>query len=138
MRIKIGELSKRADCPVQTIRYYEKEGLLPEPDRSDGNYRLYAEAHIERVQFIRHCRSLDMSLDDVRALLSYRDTPAEDCGDVNSLLDEHILAVEARMKELTQLKRHLTSLRKKCTRTASADSCGILQALSDCSCHEAV
>jgi len=133
--IKIGELAKRTDCSVETIRYYEKLGLLPEPSRSDSNYRLYNEAHIERLQFIRHCRTLDMALDEVQVLLKYRDTPAEDCGDVNAMLDDHIHAVEIRMQELMQLKRHLTTLRQQCTSTASTASCGILRALADHSCH---
>ena len=54
MQVQIGELAKRSDCKVVTIRYYEKEGLLPEPLRSSGNYRLYDEGHLERLQFIRH------------------------------------------------------------------------------------
>ena len=62
MEIRIGDLAKRSGCEVVTIRYYEKEGLLPKPARSGGNFRLYGEAHIERLQFIRHCRSLDMTL----------------------------------------------------------------------------
>lgn len=135
MNIKIGELAKRTECQVETIRYYEKEGLLPEPSRSSGNYRVYGEAHVERLRFIRHCRSLDMALGDVRALLKYRDTPDEDCGDVNALLDEHIHEVEVRVKELMQLKRHLTILREKCTSTKPTESCGILQALADNSCY---
>src|SRR3546814_3526571 len=97
--------------------------------RSDGNYRVYGEEHIERLQFIRHCRTLDMALDEVRMLLQYRDTPNEDCGDVNALLDEHIHAVEMRVEELMQLKRHLIVLRQKCASTAPIASCGILQDL---------
>lgn len=135
MLIKIGELAKRTETTAETIRYYEKEGLLPEPSRSEGNYRLYGEEHTERLRFIRHCRTLDMALDEVRILLQYRDTPAEDCGDVNTLLDEHIGAVETRIKELTQLKQHLVTLRQKCTSTAPIESCGILGALADHSCH---
>lgn len=135
MPIKIGELAKRTESTVETIRYYEKEGLLPEPSRSDGNYRLYGEEHIERLRFIRHCRTLDMALDEVRTLLRYRDTPTEDCGDVNALLDEHIHAVEVRVDELMQLKGHLVVLRQQCASTAPTSSCGILRALSDRSCH---
>src|SRR5690606_7176318 len=135
MPIKIGDLAKRTDTTVETIRYYEKEGLLPEPSRSEGNYRLYGDDHIERLKFIRHCRTLDMALDEVRILLRYRDTPAEDCGDVNALLDEHIKAVEARIKALMQLKEHLVTLRHKCVATTSTESCGILGALADQSCH---
>jgi len=90
MNLQIGELAKRAACPVVTIRYYEREGLLPQARRSQGNFRLYGEAHVERLQFILRCRSLDMPLSDVRTLLSYRDRPAQDCGEVNLLLDERI------------------------------------------------
>ena len=136
MPIKIGELAKRTGATVETIRYYEKEGLLPAPSRSDGNYRLYREAHIERLQFILHCRTLDMTLDEVRVLLQYWDEPDKDCGNVNSLLDEHIRAVEKRMEELTQLKQHLTILRQKCVIEAPAMLCGILNALADNSCHK--
>ena len=135
MLIKIGELAKRTGTTVETIRYYEKEGLLPEPSRSEGNYRLYREDHIERLQFILHCRTLDMTLNEVRTLLQYWDEPDRDCGDVNTLLDEHIHAVVIRMQELTQLKQHLTVLRQKCVSRASAVSCGILNTLADNSCH---
>lgn len=131
MPIKIGELAKCTESTVETIRYYEKEGLLPEPSRSEGNYRLYGEEHIERLKFIRHCRTLDMALGEVRTLLKYRDTPTEDCGDVNALLDEHIQAVEIRVEELMQLKQHLTELRRQCPSAAPTASCGILRALSD-------
>ena len=136
MPIKIGELAKSTEVTVETIRYYEKEGLLPEPARSESNYRLYGDDHIERLHFIRHCRSLDMALDEIRTLLQFRDTPAEDCGDVNTLLDEHISEVDTRIKELIQLKEHLEVLRQKCTTVASTEACGILGALADNSCHE--
>ena len=69
--MKIGELAKLTDCPVETIRYYEKENLLPPPARTDGNYRIYGEAHAQGLSFIRHCRSLDMTLDEIRVLLRF-------------------------------------------------------------------
>ena len=93
--LKIGELAQRTGTQVETIRYYEREGLLPEPARSEGNYRLYDKAHTERLSFIRHCRSLDMTLDEIRALLKFRDAPNQECGEVNALLDEHIGHVPA-------------------------------------------
>ena len=136
MLIKIGELAKRTGATVETIRYYEKEKLLPEPSRSAGNYRLYNDQHMERLQFILHCRTLDMTLDEVRVLLQYWEEPDRDCGNVDSLLDEHIQAVEDRIEELKQLKQHLTVLRQKCVSSAPAESCGILNALADHSCHE--
>ena len=98
--MKIGELAKLTDCPVETIRYYEKEGLLPPPARSEGNYRLYTQAHTERLTFIRNCRSLDMTLEEIRSLLNLRDSPQDQCESVNTLIDEHIHHVKARIDGL--------------------------------------
>ena len=86
--MKIGELAKLTDTQVETVRYYEREGLLPAPARSDGNYRLYTQAHVERLSFIRNCRSLDMTLEEIRSLLSLRDSPQDQCESVNALIDE--------------------------------------------------
>ena len=80
--LKIGELAKQTGCLVETIRYYEGEGLLLEPARSEGNYRLYTDIHVERLQFIRHCRVLDMTLEEIRSLLRFRDAPDENCSDL--------------------------------------------------------
>ncbi len=135
MDIRIGELARRTGCEVVTIRYYEKERLLPEPARSEGNYRLYNEAHLERLQFIRHCRSLDMSLGEIRALLSLRENPTLDCSKVNAMLDTHIQQVEDQIEALGQLKQHLIILHEKCAGVRPMEACGILQGLTDSSCH---
>jgi Cd(II)/Pb(II)-responsive transcriptional regulator len=127
--LKIGELASRTGCLVETIRYYEKEGLLPPPARSDANYRLYGEAHLERLQFIRHCRALGMALGEVRSLLRFKDAPDEHCGEVNALLDKHIGHVGQRIAELTALEAQLTALRSHCTEESAASECGILQEL---------
>jgi len=134
MNLQIGELAKRTACPVVTIRYYEREGLLPQARRSQGNFRLYGEAHVERLRFILRCRSLDMPLNDVRALLSYRDRPAQDCGEVNLLLDERIREVKSRIDALRELEHQLADLRDACSGARPAESCGILQGLSGCAC----
>lgn len=91
IRMRIGELAQASLCSVETVRYYEREGLLPPPARSSGNYRLYGPGHVERLRFIRHCRSLDMSHDEMRALLAFRDSPHKGCDELNALLDEHIV-----------------------------------------------
>jgi len=126
----IGELASRADCRVETIRYYEKAGLLPKPNRTGGNYRLYGREHAERLRFIRHCRSLDMTLEEIRALLKFRDAPTENCGAVNALLDEHIEHVANRISELQKLERQLKSLRKLCASIRPAKHCKILHELA--------
>ncbi|WP_019139756.1 Cd(II)/Pb(II)-responsive transcriptional regulator [Noviherbaspirillum massiliense] len=128
--LKIGELGARTGCNIETIRYYEREGLLPEPARSDGNYRLYGSEHVERLTFIRHCRSLDMTLDEIRTLLAFRDAPEQNCGEVNALLDEHIGHVEARIAELKLLEKQLRRLRCLCSQAQAARDCGILQGLA--------
>ena len=119
--MKIGELAQASATAVDTIRYYERQGLLPAPARSEGNFRLYEAAHLERLQFIRHCRGLDMSLDEVRVLLRFRDAPESDCGDVNALLDEHIGHVSRRIRELRSLERQLKALREQCQAPRTAD-----------------
>lgn len=127
--MRIGELAKATHCPVETVRYYEREGLLPAPARSDGNYRLYGPQHVERLRFIRHCRSLDMTHGEVRALLAFRDAPGKTCNDVNALLDEHIGHVVRRIDELRALERELKALRSQCRVTRAVRDCGIMQSL---------
>lgn len=128
--LKIGELAKRTGSQVETIRYYEREGLVPAPARSEGNYRLYRAAHVERLQFIRHCRSLDMTLGEIRELLSFRDAPDESCSQVNLLLDRHIRHVGQRIEALQALQQQLKALRSTCHSTQVARDCDILQALA--------
>ena len=129
-RLKIGELAKRTGCLVETIRYYEREGLLPVPPRSEGNYRLYDDAHVERLQFIRHCRALDMTLGEIRSLLKFSDEPEANCGEVNLLLDKHIEHVADRIQELTMLQAQLQQLRATCHQAQAVRDCGILQGLA--------
>jgi len=88
--MRIGELAHLTSTQTNTIRFYERESLLPGAERSDNNYRIYSDEHVERLSFIRHCRSLDMTLDEIRSLLHFKDAPTENCDEVNGLLDEHI------------------------------------------------
>jgi Cd(II)/Pb(II)-responsive transcriptional regulator len=128
--LRIGALAQRTQCHTETIRYYEREGLLPVPARSPGNYRLYGSAHVERLSFIRHCRSLDMTLDEIRTLLNFRDAPMRPCAGVGSLLEEHIHHVADRISELKRLERQLKELRGFCANPGQAERCGILKEMS--------
>lgn len=129
LKMKIGELARHAACRVETIRFYEKEGMLPPPPRSAGNYRLYRKQHVDQLLFIRRCRSLDMTLDEIRRLLQIRHTSQDDCSAVSALIDEHIRQVGARIAELEQLRNQLHSLSLRCSGTRTAEQCGILQQL---------
>lgn len=128
--MQIKDLARATGVDVETIRFYEKEGLLPEPARLDNGYRNYAQPHLERLSFIRHCRGLDMTLDEVRTLLRFKDAPTDNCGAVNALLDQHIGHVAQRVRELRSLELQLKSLREQCRVTQDAAQCGILKELS--------
>lgn len=135
--MRIGDLAASTGTPVETIRFYEREGVIPAARRSDNNYRVYTAAHVERLAFIRQCRNLDMTLDEVRALLRLRDAPSEDCGEVNALLDAHIGHVTARIRELRTLQRDLRALRARCGTPLEIERCGILNELDSGSARSA-
>ena len=128
--MKIGELAQVAQCSVETVRYYKKEGLLPAPARTATNYRSYGSEHVDRLRFIRNCRALDMTHGEIHALLDLIDRPAGNCGAVNQLVDEHIAHVDVRIAELSQLKQQLRELRQRCQSEQAVDACGILQGLT--------
>ena len=128
--MKIGELAQVAQCTVETVRYYEKAGLLPETVRTAGNFRVYGPDHVERLRFIRNCRALDMSHEEIHTLLGLADHPQDSCGAVNTVFDEHISHVNERIRELTQLKQQLNTLRERCQTEQAVNDCGILQGLA--------
>ncbi len=138
--MKIGELAASAGCDVQTVRYYEREGLLEAPERDASGYRRYADRHVQRMQFIRHCRSLDVPLSDVRQLLAFAAAPEQSCAAVDQLLDEHIAQVQRKRRALVALERQLVALRKRCDGDAS-QPCAILESFMTvteehaCGCH---
>lgn len=129
--MKIGELANKTGMLVETIRFYEREGLLPSPARTAGNYRIYTAQHADQLAFIRHCRSLDMALDEVRTLLTLRQAPDESCEAINRVLDEHIKHVAERIRELKALQKQLIALRAQCSSARDVAHCGILNSLCD-------
>lgn len=129
--MRIGELAKATKCTVETIRYYEQQGLLPVPYRTENNYRLYSKIHLNRLKFIRNCRSLDMTHEEIRELLMLVDQPNEDCEAISVLLDEHIEHVNIRLIELQELQQQLVTLRNHCSGGSSIDHCSIVQELTD-------
>lgn len=139
--MRIGELAKRTGTDVETVRYYERSGILDEPVRNAAGYREYREEHQERLQFIRHCRSLQMSLADIRILLELKSSPGTGCQRVNDLLDHHIEGIRRQMAALRTLEEQLTALRRQCGGPHSVRECAIMQNLSEapgthgCACH---
>ena len=127
--LKIGQLSEATGVDVETIRYYEKSGLLPAPARLANGYRAYGQAHLERLAFVRHCRALDIPLADIKRLLSFVGEPSEDCGDIDELIGNQLVRVRARLKSLRALERQLVALRAQCDADHDHHPCGILQEL---------
>lgn len=124
--MRIGEIARRADCEVQTVRFYEREGLLPAPAREVSGYRNYGAQHLARLNFIRHCRSLDIPLAEIRQLLEFAATPEQSCAQVNQLLDAHIGLIRKRIDSLLNLEKELSSLRQSCAGDSSR-ACAILE-----------
>lgn len=139
--MRISELGQATGVDVETIRYYEKAGLLSPPARRQNGYRAYGPSHLERLSFIRHCRALDISLADVQRLLEFVEHPESNCGDIDRLIDDHLLRVRARLKSMRALERQLGALRKQCGASHAARECGILHELvaaahgESCACH---
>lgn len=128
--MKIGELAALAHTPVETVRYYEKAGLMPLPSRTGGNYRRYDDGHVARLRFIRHCRALDLSLDEIRALLRVRDDRQADCTAASELVRQHLEHVHRRIDELALLRDQLLALERRCSHGRPSAQCGILEELS--------
>jgi Cu(I)-responsive transcriptional regulator len=128
--MKIGELARRAGSNAETIRYYERIGLLPKPPRTSGNYRDYGSAHADRLAFIRHARSLGFELQDVRTLLALTDEPDRDCCEVDQIASVHLLTVERKLQRLERLRSELQNMIAQC-RGGQVSDCRIIDALSD-------
>ena len=111
---KIGEAAARSGVSTANIRYYEKEGLLSAGARSESSYRLYSDAEIHQLRFIRLCRAMDMSLDEVRSLLALDWHSAEDCAAARTTVDTHLHHVRERLQELQTLEKELVALRDCC------------------------
>jgi Cd(II)/Pb(II)-responsive transcriptional regulator len=141
--MRIGELARQAGVDVQTVRYYEREGLLDAPARTASGYRAYGPQHLERLNFVRHCRSLDMPLAEIRRLLELSRESSISCDEVNALVRAHLGRVQAKRKSLEDLEKQLAALNAQCESGHRVADCGILEELihaahgEACACHPA-
>jgi DNA-binding transcriptional MerR regulator len=125
----IGALATATDTKVETVRYYERIGLLPEPQRTSGNYRSYSGDHLARLSFIRRARDLGFTLDRVRTLLGLADRKDHDCCAVDAIATDHLHDIDRKIADLKALRRELSGLIGQCQRGKIAD-CRIIGALS--------
>lgn len=128
--LTIGKLSRATGVKVPTIRYYEQANLLPSPDRSAGNQRLYSRQAQERLAFIRHARELGFSLEAIRELLSLQDRPEQSCAAADTIARRQLAAVEQRIARLTALKGELERMVVRCAGGSIAD-CRVIEVLGN-------
>jgi len=128
VRLAIGTLSKRTGCNIETIRYYERVGLLPAPARSSGGYRLYGTEHLKRLAFVRRARALGFSIDEVRTLLRLADERKRPCAEVRVVAETHLKDVHAKIADLRRMERVLKTTVAQCAVGRSAD-CPLIEAL---------
>lgn len=128
--LTIGTLAKKTGTKVQTVRYYEQIGLMPEPGRTEGGQRRYSEAELDRLSFIRHSRQLGFSLDAIRELLDLSDNPNRSCEDADAIARRQLKQVEQRMERLKALRAELKRMVHECSGGRSAD-CRVLEVLRD-------
>jgi MerR family transcriptional regulator, mercuric resistance operon regulatory protein len=126
--LSIGALSKQSGVNIETIRYYEKIGIMPAPPRSAGGYRLYAPDHLKRLGFVRRGRQLGFSLDELRGLLQLVDGHAYTCAEVHALMLQHLTEVQRKIADLRRLERVMADMVAQCTEDLVPE-CPVIDAL---------
>ena len=125
----IGELARAAGVGVSTVRYYERAGLLPQPDRTATNYRLYRDEAVARLRFIRRAQQLGFTLEEIKGLLELRVSRRTTCADVRSRAEAKITDIEARIRSLRQMSHALTKLADECETHSDGVGCPLLEHL---------
>ena len=128
--MKIGELSRATGTHIETIRYYERIGLLPAPLRTAANYRSYGDTHRARLAFVRHSRELGFTIEEIRSLLDLSDHPERDCADADRIATRHLEQVEEKIAQLSLLREELSRIVGRC-RGGLAGDCRVIEALGD-------
>ncbi len=124
----IGELSRLSGVKIETIRYYEKIGIMPEPGRTPSGYRQFGHQHLKRLSFVRKSRNLGFTLKEVRALLSMVDQDNFSCGEIHAITLEHLAEIDAKMAALRKLKSVLGRMANQCSQ-GDVPECPVIDAL---------
>lgn len=112
--MRIGELASECDCSVETIRYYEKIGLLSMPDRAENGYRTYTDSQLKSLRFVLRCRRVGLTQDEIRQLVSIEMNSSAMCDEVNKLLTEHMTILHRKLDDLKQMEGSIVRLQDKC------------------------
>ena len=127
--LTIGQLAREAQVNVETVRYYERRGLMPEPPRRESGYRQYSDADVTRIKFIKRAQTLGFTLKEISELLSLRIDPKTTCGDVKRRAEVKIADMEEKIKALQRMKKALTKLASTCRGRGPTSECPILEIL---------
>jgi MerR family transcriptional regulator, mercuric resistance operon regulatory protein len=127
--LRRAELARRTGCNLETVRYYEKIGLLPEPPRTAAGYRAYSEGDVRRLRFILRGRELGFSIDEMRGFLALVDGGKETCAEVKTRTERHLADVRAKIADLKRIEKVLAATAAKCT-GAEVPKCPVLDALA--------
>ncbi len=133
--LTIGQLARRARVNIETIRYYERRGLMPEPPRRESGYRQYSQTDVARIQFIKGAKELGFSLKEILELLSLRVDPQTTCGDVKRRTEDKIGDIEQKIKDLKRMRMALATLAAACKEEGPSSACPILEALNSENTH---
>src|SRR4030067_2083798 len=128
--LSIGQLAREAQVRVETVRYYERRGLMPEPPRRESGYRQYSEPDVTRIRFIKRAQTLGFTLKEILDLLSLRVDPKTTCGDVKRRAEVKIADMEEQIKALQRMKKGLTKVASTCRGRGPTSECPILESLS--------
>ncbi|MEP2880138.1 MAG: helix-turn-helix domain-containing protein [Roseibium sp.] len=131
MDFSIGDLSRATGVKVPTIRYYEKEGLLEEPMRTEGNQRRYRNSDLDRLRFLRHCRGLGLPMPAIRELIDLSQHPDKPCEEVDRIAAEQLQAVRERIQRLKILEKELARIATSCDGGHPVTECNVLKAFAD-------
>jgi MerR family transcriptional regulator, copper efflux regulator len=125
----IGELAKQANVHVETLRYYERRGIIPKPRRTIANYRLYSPDSLRQVKFIKQAQGLGFSLKEIKKLLALRATPRARCADIRAYASQKIEDIDAKIHSLARMRKALQNLMNECSGKGPATECPILESL---------
>lgn len=129
--LTIGQLAKQGGVNLETVRFYERRGLLPEPPRSPAGYRRYPSTAVQRLRFIKRAQELGFSLHEIKELLELQVTPGMSCADVRARAQAKLADVEAKIRSLQEIKKALTTLTNACAGQGPLSQCNILENLRD-------
>jgi DNA-binding transcriptional MerR regulator len=126
--LTIGEVARRTRIKIPTIRYYEQIGLLPAPERLEGNRRCYSDSSVQRLAFVRHARDLGFEIDAIRKLLALQDEPERCCDEIDAVAREHLAAIEDKITRLKGLRREMKRILASCSGGRVAE-CRVIESI---------